>query len=113
MVGLGLPVGKTAEDSCCQEKVAMTSSEEKKPDSDQEKTPLRRLQFNVAKDATKAEMAEVLTAKDVRKISTSLPVQPEGIEPRVAEMESKPDRFAGNVRQVTSRPGDAPTRLVS
>jgi hypothetical protein len=39
----------------------MTLPEEKKPDSDQEKTPLRRLQFNVAKDATKAEMAEALT----------------------------------------------------
>ena len=91
----------------------MTLPEEKKPDSGQEKTPLRRLQFNVAKDATKEEMAEVLTAKDVRKISTSLPVQPEGIEPRVTEMESKPDRFAGNVCQVASRPGDAPTRLVS
>lgn len=39
----------------------MTSPEEKKPDSDQEKTPLRRLQFNVAKDATKKEMAEALT----------------------------------------------------
>ena len=87
----------------------MTLPEEKKPDSGQEKTPLRRLQFN---DATKAEMAEVLTAKDVRKIPTSLPVQPEGIEPRVTEMESKPDRFAGNVCQVASRPGDAPTWLV-
>ena len=39
----------------------MTSSEEKTPDSDQGKTPLRRMQFNVAKDATKAEMAEALT----------------------------------------------------
>ena len=39
----------------------MTLPEEKKPDSDQEKTPLRRLQFNVAKDATKEEMAEALT----------------------------------------------------
>ena len=90
----------------------MTLPEEKKPDSGQEKTPLRRLQFNVPNDATKAEMAEVLTAKDVRKIPTSLPVQPEGIEPRVTEMESKPDRFAGNVCQVASRPGDAPTWLV-
>jgi len=39
----------------------MTSPEEKKPDSDQEKTPPRRMQFKVAKDATKAEMAEALT----------------------------------------------------
>ena len=109
LVGLGLPVGKTAEDSCCQEKLAMTLPEEKKPDSGQEKTPLRRLQFN---DATKAEMAERLTAKDVRKIPTSLPVQPEGIKPRVTKIESKPDRFAGNVCQVASRPGDAPTWLV-
>ena len=42
-------------------KVAMTLPEEKKPDSDQEKTPLRRLQFTVAKDATTEEMAEALT----------------------------------------------------
>ena len=90
----------------------MTSSEEKTPESDPEKTPPRRMQFNVAKDATKAEMAEVLTAKDVRKIPTSLPVQPEGIEPRVTEMESKPDRFSGNVCQVALRPGDAPTWIV-
>ena len=91
----------------------MTSSEEKQPDSDQEKTPLRRMQFNVTKTSTKAEMAKVLTAKDVRNIPTSLPAQPEGIGPRVAEMESKPDRFAGNVCQVASRPGDAPTWIVS
>ena len=74
LIGMSRSVGKTAEDSCRQEKLAMTSPEEKKPDSGQEKTPLRRLQFNVPNDATKAEMAEVLTAKDVRKIPTSLPV---------------------------------------
>ena len=39
----------------------MTSPEEKHPDSDQEKTPLRRMQFDIAKDATKKEMAEALT----------------------------------------------------